>query len=247
MAQIDGTSGVDILVGTIAPDTIAGGAGYDLIMPGAGNDSIDGGDGVDILALTGRLGDYLVEEITAPTDTTPGTYRITDQRAGAPEGSDTFTGIEKLRFEIGGEVSLADALDRAPTDIDFAAPPRSGPEVIETASAAARSSRCCQASIPIPDETFTFTLSTTPTAASRSTATSWSSRRTMCSISSRTGLTPSRCASTDHAGNFFDRTAVVAVRDESTCSRPFRPSCRRTPPMSACGSSTAAASSSPGA
>src|SRR5262245_15481541 len=129
--QIDGGEGPDVLVGLGGDDALIGGAGYDLIAPGAGNDNVDGGDGVDIVALTGRLSDYLIEEITAPT--APGIYRITDQRAASPEGSDTVTGIEKLRFEIGGEVSVADALDRAPTDVRLTHIPASGPEIIETA------------------------------------------------------------------------------------------------------------------
>ena len=109
--QIHGGGGNDILDGAAGNDQVFGDSGNDLIDGGTGlgNDYYDGGDGVDILALTGALCDYVsslaplraVEEITAPTDTTPGTYRITDQRADAPEGSDTFTGIEKLRFEIG--------------------------------------------------------------------------------------------------------------------------------------------------
>jgi VCBS repeat-containing protein len=175
MAQIDGTSGADTLVGGIDPDqisgsggndiiaglagddTLTGGDGYDLITAGGGDDSIDGGTGVDILALTGQLGDYTVEEITAPTNSTPGTYRITDQRADAPEGTDTFTGIEKLRFEIGGEVSLADALDRAPTDIRLLFVSATGPAVSETARPRAMVAVLSGVD-PDPGEQFTYTL-----------------------------------------------------------------------------------------
>ena len=175
MAQLNGTPGMDILVGTADPDQIVGldgadvlvgdagddailgGLGYDLIGGGAGNDVIDGGEGIDIVALTGELSDYLVEEVTAPTAATPGVYRITDQRAGAPEGSDTITGIEKLRFEIGGEVSLADALNRAPTDLVLGHIPAGGPRVVETATRG-KVVAVLSGIDPDPGDQFTFEL-----------------------------------------------------------------------------------------
>jgi hypothetical protein len=117
VAQINGTPGSDTLVGTADADEISGRGGndvlngrggadtligsdqYDLFRGGEGNDMIADGGGIDILELTGARGNYAVTE-TTPANEATRTYRIVDTRAGSPEGTDAFSGIETLRFEL---------------------------------------------------------------------------------------------------------------------------------------------------
>lgn len=130
---IDGDEGDDVLAGEAGNDTLRGGTGQDLITGGSGDDLIDGGEGKDILALTGRASDYSLIELIPHTASTPGTYRITDNCAGSPQGTALITGTELLRFEIGGEITLATMLNRAPTAIDIDRVGDDGPIVSEIA------------------------------------------------------------------------------------------------------------------
>ena len=65
-------------------------AGDDVITAGAGNDTIDGGAGTDIAIFSGNYADYSITEISYDN------YQIIDARG--IDGTDTFTGIETLRF-----------------------------------------------------------------------------------------------------------------------------------------------------
>jgi Ca2+-binding RTX toxin-like protein len=62
-----GTSGNDVLKGSLASDSISGGAGNDLIDAGEGSDSVQGGDGNDVIAggggfdfIEGQNGDDVI-------------------------------------------------------------------------------------------------------------------------------------------------------------------------------------------
>jgi RTX calcium-binding nonapeptide repeat (4 copies)/FG-GAP-like repeat len=76
----------DTLVASSGNDTIYGGAGDDTITGGAGNDTIDGGPGFDVAVFSGNAS----------------AYTITRNQAGigvsGPDGTDTLTHIEELRF-----------------------------------------------------------------------------------------------------------------------------------------------------
>jgi hypothetical protein len=215
---VEGGEGNDVITGDAGADTLRGGDDYDLFAPGAGNDSVDGGDGRDIIAVTGQFLDYRVEEITAPSDTAPGSYRLVDERPGAPEGTDTFTGVETLRFELGGEVSLADALDRAPTGVALARTPTPDrPEVSEKALPGTVVA-VLSGIDPDPDEQYTFTLvdaSGNPADAGGRFAID----RDLLVVGS-TALDFETAAShtitvrvADGVGNFFDKQVTVDVRD----------------------------------
>ena len=49
MATTNGSSGDDVIIGTMGADTLNGGAGSDTLDGGAGNDRLSGGSGSDIL------------------------------------------------------------------------------------------------------------------------------------------------------------------------------------------------------
>lgn len=97
---VNGTSGDDVLAGTSLDDTLEG---------LAGNDIIDGGDGRDTLAVGGH----------------PSQYRLLVDGDGfilkGPDGRDTLTGIEVIRFGDGSMLEL-DRLDSR------GVPPGPGPD-----------------------------------------------------------------------------------------------------------------------
>ncbi|MEZ5841016.1 MAG: cadherin domain-containing protein [Hyphomicrobiales bacterium] len=83
---------LNAITGTAGNDTLTGTGGSDIISGGAGNDTIDGGGADDALVMTGAIADYDL------VDNGDGSFTITDLRAGSPDGSDTFSNIEFLRF-----------------------------------------------------------------------------------------------------------------------------------------------------
>ena len=82
-------------VNVTASLTLNGAGGNDTFASGLGNDTINGGGGDDTVTFSHRLGDYTVQDL--------GT-RIA---ISGPDGSDTLTGIEHLRF-ANGTVNLDD-------------------------------------------------------------------------------------------------------------------------------------------
>jgi Ca2+-binding RTX toxin-like protein len=84
----------NVITGGYGNDTLSGGGGNDTLVGGAGNDTLDGGIGRDIAVFSGNAADY---KIVVNGDTA----YITDLRAGSPDGTDTFTGIEFLKFADG--------------------------------------------------------------------------------------------------------------------------------------------------
>lgn len=94
---INGTSDDDVLTGTNGVDRIDGGAGVDTLTGAGGNDELIGGLGLDTAVYSGVRAAYQVQA-----------------RGGGvsgPEGSDTLTGIERLRFS---DINLAFDVEDGP-------------------------------------------------------------------------------------------------------------------------------------
>ncbi|MBR1130088.1 M10 family metallopeptidase C-terminal domain-containing protein [Bradyrhizobium iriomotense] len=91
-----GGSGNDTLVGNAIANALNGGGGNDTITGGAGNDAINGGSGTDTAVYSGSRANYLVSY-----NGTTQTFTVTDQRSGAPDGTDTVTGVENFQFADG--------------------------------------------------------------------------------------------------------------------------------------------------
>lgn len=82
MAEINGTSGNDVLVGTSGNDTIQGLAGNDSVTGGEGDDILDGGEGHDVAVFTALL--------------TPGETRTRSYTLGS-----NFLGFEVITLRAG--------------------------------------------------------------------------------------------------------------------------------------------------
>jgi Ca2+-binding RTX toxin-like protein len=83
-----------VKLGGAGNDTLAGGAGNDTLIGGGGNDTLTGGGGSDTAVFSGAHSDYAVAW-------TGSAFTIADQRGGAPDGSDTASGIAAFRFSDG--------------------------------------------------------------------------------------------------------------------------------------------------
>jgi Ca2+-binding RTX toxin-like protein len=110
---------VDLAAGTatgaeIGSDTLSeieavtGGSGDDRIGGNAANNALDGAAGNDTAFFSGRRSDYTIEAIGDPNE-----YRITDNRAGANDGTDIVTGFELFEFSD-RTLSEADLLNPPP-------------------------------------------------------------------------------------------------------------------------------------
>lgn len=106
---ITGNSGGNALAGEGAADTLAGELGADTLTGGAGEDEIDGGLGIDVATYAATL-------TAADIQGVAGGFTVA---AGAPEGTDTLSGVEIVehggtgRFLLvgdGGFATLAAAL-----------------------------------------------------------------------------------------------------------------------------------------
>jgi hypothetical protein len=94
-AEIGGTDLKDDLYGTSFDDTMKGGGGSDhlagmdggdILQGGAGHDKLDGGTGDDTAVFSGNFNDYTVKDFGAMI------------KVMGPDGGDTLTGIEHLKF-----------------------------------------------------------------------------------------------------------------------------------------------------
>ena len=92
--KFTGGSGDDTVTGGAGADAIDGGAGDDVLAGGGGDDAIAGGSGLDIAVFSGSSLDYRVRA-------TADGFVVEDLRPGAPDGVDTVTGVEVLRFSDG--------------------------------------------------------------------------------------------------------------------------------------------------
>jgi len=90
IASSTGTSGNDVLTGTTGNDTFNG---------GAGNDTCNGDLGVDSALYAGVRANFTVQRAT-----TGFTFTVTDKTSA--EGTDTLTGIEKIKFSDSTEIRL---------------------------------------------------------------------------------------------------------------------------------------------
>lgn len=130
-------AGDDLIIGSGRNDALRGGPGGDTVRGGAGADVLDGQNGDDVLVggtgndrLAGGAGFDVAETAAlrhqARLHASGGTVEL-----GGPEGHDTLTGIEAVRFADGtlhfdaagaaGQVSrlYAAALGRAPDPVGF--------------------------------------------------------------------------------------------------------------------------------
>ncbi|MCA1365081.1 M10 family metallopeptidase C-terminal domain-containing protein, partial [Bradyrhizobium sp. IC4059] len=88
-----GGSGNDTIAGNAIANVLNGGSGNDMLDGAGGNDTIAGGAGTDTAVYSGNLANYAIA-YNAGTQT----FIVVDQRAGAPDGTDTLTGIENFQF-----------------------------------------------------------------------------------------------------------------------------------------------------
>ena len=87
-----GTNASQKLVGGDFSDQLSGRGGDDRLYGHGGDDSLDGGAGNDTAIYYGDRAQYLV------TTDGAGVTTVQDLRSGSPDGTDTLTNIEHLRF-----------------------------------------------------------------------------------------------------------------------------------------------------
>jgi serralysin len=90
-----GGTGHDTLRGNAAANTLTGGNGNDTLQGDGGNDTLLGGGGTDIAVFSGQAGDYVLSLIAGNT------YQIV-----GPDGTDTLTDIEQLKFGAAAAVPI---------------------------------------------------------------------------------------------------------------------------------------------
>ncbi len=93
--RLEGRGGADLLVGLDGDDTMDGGTGDDTLLGGNGNDALFGGSGND--RLDGGPGDDTAQYVNARSQYTV-TSTVTGFTISGPEGTDTLTFVEKVRF-----------------------------------------------------------------------------------------------------------------------------------------------------
>lgn len=79
-----GDNGVMRMYGLAGNDTFRAGNGNDVLVGGTGNDTLDGGLGTDVAYYAGRENQYTAVGLTSVT--------------GGPDGNDTLSNIERLKF-----------------------------------------------------------------------------------------------------------------------------------------------------
>lgn len=87
---INGTPGDDVLQGTAASEGIVGGAGVDTLIGAGGDDQLNGGADLDTAVYGGLRAAYQVG--------------LGGATVSGPDGNDTLTGVERLRFS---DINLA--------------------------------------------------------------------------------------------------------------------------------------------
>jgi Ca2+-binding RTX toxin-like protein len=86
---LTGSAGNDGLLGYAGNDTISAGAGNDWLSGGTGNDKLDGGTGMDTAAFSGARSLYTISRTATG-------FTVVDN--SGVEGTDTLSGVERLRF-----------------------------------------------------------------------------------------------------------------------------------------------------
>jgi FG-GAP-like repeat/RTX calcium-binding nonapeptide repeat (4 copies) len=87
--------GLDVIQSREGADVISAGFGNDRIVAGPGSDYINGGRGFDRAYYTGVISNY------STTHNANGSWTITDNRPGSPDGTDTLFSVEQLMFTNG--------------------------------------------------------------------------------------------------------------------------------------------------
>ena len=96
---IPGTDADDTLTGTDGDDTLSGAGGNDLITGGLGNDQIDGGTGFDTASYLYPRENYTIARSAGGSATVSYSGPLIAIYPPPPtEGTDTLSGVERLRF-----------------------------------------------------------------------------------------------------------------------------------------------------
>ncbi len=90
--HLNGTVAAQTLAGSAFADTLSGFGGDDQLYGHGGNDTLIGGAGNDTAHFSGARADYTI------THNADGSTTIADQRAGAPDGTDTLFAVEQYKF-----------------------------------------------------------------------------------------------------------------------------------------------------
>ena len=90
------STSAQLVIGDSANDTLAAGNGNSVLVGGAGNDTIVGGAGQDTAVYSGRRSEYAILYNSATKS-----FTISDERFGAPDGTDTVSGVRTLQFADG--------------------------------------------------------------------------------------------------------------------------------------------------
>ncbi|RYG99987.1 MAG: hypothetical protein EON58_01920 [Alphaproteobacteria bacterium] len=110
IAPTQGSANRDLLFGSTLDNVINGLAGDDLIWGYAGNDAINGGEGYDIAVFSGGRSQYII------TNQSDGSTRVI-----GPDGTDTLTSVERIRFTDGGDyIRGSGAVTYTPTNLSIA-------------------------------------------------------------------------------------------------------------------------------
>ncbi|WFE87585.1 cadherin domain-containing protein [Roseibium porphyridii] len=92
---LSGENDNDTLTGDAGNDNLYGGAGDDVLEGGSGNDYLDGGSDNDTAVFSGSFADYTISK------NDDGSYTVSDNRSGTPDGTDTVHNVETFRFADG--------------------------------------------------------------------------------------------------------------------------------------------------
>ncbi|MDC9825806.1 peroxidase family protein [Devosia sp. ZB163] len=103
---LSGGAGNDTLVGNGGDDNLVGGANDDILDGGAGSDTLNGGGGTDTAVFAGSAGDYAFGLSGA------GLATVTHLATG---DVDTLSGIERIRFGNGLDLTVVTSVAGIPT------------------------------------------------------------------------------------------------------------------------------------
>ena len=112
--NVIGGAGGDDISGDAGANVLDGLGGGDHIAGRGGNDTLAGGEGSDTAIYSGRRSDYTIQATGEPN-----TYQVTDNRAGANDGTDLVGGFEEFQFSDGtlaeADILTVTTLNDAPT------------------------------------------------------------------------------------------------------------------------------------
>jgi Ca2+-binding RTX toxin-like protein len=100
---------IEDAIGGSGNDTIVGNAADNTLKGNAGNDTLNGGAGTDTAVFSGLQANYSLVQ------NADGSWTVTDLRGGSPDGTDTLSNIELVKFSDG-----TFALDSTPTPVNHA-------------------------------------------------------------------------------------------------------------------------------